>query len=58
MSRSNLIDGVPASRMRRLATPLALRVEVVTLVALVLVLGRLVPSFGDLLHGVAKSLFP
>jgi len=58
MSKPNRTEAEPVGRMGRLATPFALRLEVMTVVALILVLGRLIPSFGDLLHSVAKSLFP
>jgi hypothetical protein len=58
MSKSNTIVAEPAGRMGRLTTPSALRLELVALVVLVLLLGRLIPSFGDLLHAVAKSLLP
>lgn len=49
---------VEARPGRRFTTPQALRLELMTLVAVVLALGRLIPSFGDLLHGFAKYLLP
>lgn len=58
MSKSNLIGAELAGRVGRLTTPFALRLELVSVVALILVLGRLIPSFGDVLHVFAKSLFP